>query len=114
MTQLFSRHLDAGAVVYDCMDELSADPRLMEPEVELLNEADLVFTGGQSLFEAKRYRPSAVHCFPSSVDRAPFAQARNDIQGPLDQAKIAGPRLGYFGVIDERLDIDLVATVARS
>src|SRR4029079_15533286 len=73
----FSRHLDASVVVYDCMDELSkfrfAPEQLLDLEQELIGRADLVFTGGASLYEAKNNRHSSVHCFPSSVDREHFA-----------------------------------------
>jgi UDP-galactopyranose mutase len=75
----FSRHLDARRHVYDCMDELSkfrfAPERLLDLEQELIDRADLVFTGGASLYEAKKSRHNSVHCFPSSVDRAHFTKA---------------------------------------
>ena len=106
-----------GAVVYDCMDELSAfrgaPAGLVALEAELLDRADLVFTGGRQLFEAKRARCARAHCFPSSVDLAHFGRARSPQRDPSDQATIPRPRLGYFGVIDERIDLDLVAEVAR-
>jgi UDP-galactopyranose mutase len=99
------------------MDELSAfagaSPELCRLETELLRRADLVFTGGMSLYEAKRGLHGNVHAFPSAVDVAHFAQARRDSADPLDQAGIGRPRLGFFGVIDERLDRELLATVAR-
>ena len=112
----FSRHLDASAVVYDCMDELSkfrfAPERLLDLESELIASADLVFTGGASLFEAKKGRHDSVHCFPSSVDRAHFARARQAQPDPDDQAALKRPRLGFYGVIDERFDIDLLRQIA--
>ena len=89
-----------AAVVYDCMDELSAfrdaPPGMLALEAELLKRADLVFTGGRQLYEAKRARCPRVHCFPSSVDRAHFAQARLPQADPADQAPIARPRVGYL------------------
>jgi glycosyltransferase involved in cell wall biosynthesis len=113
-----SRNLSPLATVYDCMDELSAflgaPPVLLEREVELLRGADLVFTGGASLFEAKRAWRADVHLFPSSVDRAHFALARQPAVDPSDQAAIARPRIGFFGVIDERMDLELIAAVADS
>ena len=112
----FSRHLDAVATVYDCMDELSAfrfaPTELLDLERELLETADVVFTGGYSLYEAKKKRHGNVHPFPSSVDRAHFGAARAGIADPADQAGIARPRLGFYGVIDERLDLDLLEKVA--
>ena len=112
----FSRHLDASAVVYDCMDELSkfrfAPERLLDLEQELIERADVVFTGGASLYEAKKGRHDNVHCFPSSVDLKHFAKARRELPQPADQAELKHPRLGYYGVIDERFDIDLLRQVA--
>ena len=112
----FSRHLDASAVVYDCMDELSkfrfAPETLLDLEAELLESADVVFTGGSSLYEAKKNRHGNVHCFPSSVDRDHFAQARTSQDDPQDQAGIPRPRFGFYGVIDERFDIGLLRQIA--
>jgi len=116
MALRFSRHLSPLATVYDCMDELSlfknAPPALREREGELLSRADVVFTGGQSLYEAKRAQHANMHPFPSSIDRAHFAQAREPINEPEDQQAIAHPRFGFFGVIDERFDIELLAQIA--
>ena len=112
----FTRHLKPLAVVYDCMDELSAflgaPPAMRERERELFQRADLVFTGGPSLYQAKRRQHPNVHLFPSSVDAAHFGRARATLADPADQAPIPHPRLGFFGVIDERLDGDLVRGVA--
>jgi UDP-galactopyranose mutase len=112
----FSRHLEAICTVYDCMDELAnfkfAPPELTILERELMALADVVFTGGYSLWEAKRDRHSNIHPFPSSVDRAHFAKARVMRQEPADQAALAWPRLGFYGVIDERMDIDLLGRLA--
>jgi UDP-galactopyranose mutase len=112
----FTRHLRPVATVYDVMDELSlfrfAPPALLECEAELYRRADVVFTGGRSLYEAKRGRHANVHCFPSSVDAAHFATARAGVAEPADQAGIPRPRIGFFGVIDERMDVELVARVA--
>jgi hypothetical protein len=116
MAVAFTRTLAPLAVVYDCMDELSAfahaPDRLTPLEDELFRRADLVLTGGRSLFEAKRARHLNVHLFPSSVDSVHFALARLPGPEPHDQAEIDHPRLGYVGVIDERIDMELVAAVA--
>ena len=103
-------------VIYDCMDELSAflnaPPQLLELEEELLQRADIVFTGGPSLFRAKQHRHHNVHCFSSSVDAAHFGKARHALEEPAEQKEIPHPRLGFFGVIDERLDINLLQDAA--
>ena len=107
----FSRHVAASCTVYDCMDELSAflfaPPELLRLEAELLDIADLVFTGGHSLYEAKRVRHPDVRPFPSSVDVPHFAHARQRPPG-----RNASPRLGFYGVIDERMDLDLLRQLA--
>jgi UDP-galactopyranose mutase len=112
----FTEHLKPIAVVYDCMDELSAfknaPAALHERESQLFNLADLVFTGGQTLYESKRDHHHSVHAFPSSIDAAHFAKARGTQEDPSDQRDIAAPRIGFFGVIDERMDLDLIAGVA--
>lgn len=99
-------------VVYDCMDELSlfkgAPQSLIDQEQLLLQHADVVFTGGKSLYESKQKRHDHVFCFPSSVDERHFAQAKKGSKIPLDIAQIPAPIVGYFGVIDERIDLELL------
>ncbi len=120
MMLAFSRHVAeaAAAVVYDCMDELSnfrfAPPSLRNLERDLMGLADVVFTGGYSLYEAKRSWHANIHPFPSSVDRAHFAKALSltPKDDPADQADLPHPRLGFYGVIDERMDLELLAAVA--
>jgi glycosyltransferase involved in cell wall biosynthesis len=113
----FARDLPASVVVYDVMDELSAfrfaPARLPQLERELFRMANVVFTGGRSLFEAKRGDHPNVHLFPSAVDASHYAAARAAQADPIDQWDIPRPRLGYFGVIDERIDLALVEHVAR-
>jgi len=121
MALAFSSRLECDLCVYDNMDELSlfrgASPELMALEQELFARADLVFTGGLSLYEAKRKRHHSVHAFPSSIEFDHFARARQARRmpghDPADQADIARPRLGFFGVIDERMDVELVGQVAE-
>lgn len=118
MALSFTAHFSPVLTVYDCMDELAAfkfaSPRLKELEQELFKKADLVFTGGQSLYEAKKEQHAQVYPFPSSIDKAHFGQARKEQTQPQDQASIPQPRIGFFGVIDERLDIDLLGAVATA
>jgi UDP-galactopyranose mutase len=110
--------LGPDAIVYDCMDELAlflgAPPELLSREAALLECADVVFTGGPSLHRAKQARHPNVHCFPSSVDAAHFRQAREGVAEANDQAGISHPRLGFFGVIDERIDLPLLDAVAQA
>lgn len=114
----YSDHLRGLATVYDCMDELSAfrgaHPALAGRERELLRRADLVFTGGASLYEAKRGLHPAVHLFASSIDAEHFGQARGAPGEPDDQAGIARPRIGFYGVLDERMDLELIRDAAAA
>lgn len=116
MALAFSAAFKPELVVYDCMDELSAfkfaPPEMKKFEQDLLNKADLVFTGGHSLYEAKKNAHHSIYPFPSSIDKDHFAQARQSSDEPEDQRTIASPRFGFYGVIDERMDIDLLASVA--
>jgi len=118
-----SQELGPDVVVYDCMDELSlfkgAPPELLTNEEALLQRADVMFTGGPSLYRAKRSRHHNVHCFPSSVDSAHFRRGRVNEPGTspaeaADQNGIPHPRLGFYGVIDERLDLELIDTIAEA
>ena len=117
MALQFADAITAAVTVYDCMDELSAfqdaPPELRRLETDLLGRTDIVFTGGMSLYEAKRAQHPNVHAFPSAVDTEHFGKARAVLPDPADQAGIPWPRLGFFGVIDERLDRELVASLAR-
>ena len=107
--------LNPRGVIYDCMDELTAfkhAPRqLVQRENALFKMADLVFTGGRSLYNAKKGRHPDVHCFPSSVDAKHFSEVKSEHP---QQAGLARPRLGYCGVIDERLNLDLIDGMARA
>ena len=112
-----SDHFNPMMTLYDCMDELSAfkfAPQcLKDRENELFAKADLVFTGGYSLYEAKKHRHHDVHPFPSSIDTEHYLKARLFSADPPDQASIPHPRIGYFGVIDERIDLSLIEGVAK-
>jgi len=112
----FSRHIDRLTTVYDCMDELSAfafaPAGLKELESELFKKADVVFTGGYSLFNAKKTKHSNIHAFPSSIDSQHFMKARGKQKSPTDQRTIGKPRFGYYGVIDERFDAALIRKCA--
>jgi glycosyltransferase involved in cell wall biosynthesis len=105
------------AVVYDCMDELAqfrfANPDLPRRERLLLANADVVFTGGRKLYEAKRRFHNNVHFFGCGVDASHFAKARSEnTELPADIATLPRPVFGYFGVIDERVDYGLLALLA--
>lgn len=107
--------LDPSGIVYDCMDELTlfknAPRQLVQRENVLFKEADLVFTGGPSLYNSKKSRHPSVHCFPSSVDAKHFSGASGD---HALQAGIPQPRLGYCGVIDERINMALIDAMATA
>lgn len=113
--------LDPEVAVYDCMDELSlflgAPPELLAFESQLLEYADVMFTGGPSLFRAKQSLHANVHCFPSSVDAGHFRlrdSSGRAVSEAEDQAELPHPRLGFYGVIDERLDLEIVDRVAEA
>lgn len=116
MALAFTADLRPDAIVYDCMDELSAfrgaPPELLDWETQLLGRADVVFTGGSSLFQSKRHRNANTHLFASSVDVGHFAQARQVQPDPADQVSIPHPRVGFYGVLDERLDLKLLQDLA--
>jgi UDP-galactopyranose mutase len=114
----FTKHLNPELVVYDCMDELSAfkfaPPELTILEKELFQKADIVFTGGHSIYENKKNAHHNIYPFPSSIDKAHFGKARKIRKDPEDQKHIPHPRFGFFGVIDERFDIEMIDAVAKA
>ena len=118
MALKISDHLRPAITVYDCMDELSAfkfaPPDLAHLERQLMKRANVVFTGGYRLFEAKKNQHPNIHPFPSSIDFEHFFQARKISEDPQDQALIPHPRFGFHGVIDERLDLSLIKEIALS
>ncbi|MEW6613370.1 MAG: glycosyltransferase [Pseudomonadota bacterium] len=106
-------------VVYDCMDELSkfrfAPAELIEREIQLMEAADVVFTGGYKLYEAKACKHDNVHFFGCGVDVAHFQKAQSPAtKVPADVAAVPGPVLGFYGVIDERLDYELLRKLAAA
>jgi UDP-galactopyranose mutase len=116
MALSFSAHIDAPVCLYDCMDELSAfrgaAPDLTLWERRLFAKADFVLAGGRTLYQAKRRQHQSVTLLPSSIDTAHFDTARTKPEDPADQRDIAHPRLGFFGVIDERFDTALLGEAA--
>lgn len=117
MALKISSHLKPELVVYDCMDELSAfkfaPAELKIMEAELFSKAKVVFTGGQSLYEAKKYAHENIHPFPSSIDKTHFLNGRKNLEEPADQKSIPHLRFGFYGVIDERFNIQLIKEVAE-
>ncbi len=116
---VFLGQMNEVANVYDCMDELSkfrcAPPEIALREAQLLAEADVVFTGGRKLYELKRRANPNCHFYGCGVDAEHFGAARQpDTAVPPDLATIREPRLGYFGVVDERMDYELIAQLAES
>jgi glycosyltransferase involved in cell wall biosynthesis len=117
MALAISDHFEPELMVYDCMDELSAfkfaPPELKTKEAEMFEKADLIFTGGHSLYEVKKNLHHNIYPFPSSIEKEHFSLARQINLDPADQCNIPHPRIGFFGVIDERMDIELVAKIAE-
>src|SRR3954447_14336472 len=115
----FIGQLGESAVVYDCMDELAnfrfAPPDIAQRERFLISRADVVFTGGYKLYESKSRYHGNVHFFGCGVDVEHFGQARRAALAVAPEvARLPRPVLGYFGVIDERLDYELIAELAQA
>jgi glycosyltransferase involved in cell wall biosynthesis len=114
----FLGQFDAACVVYDCMDELAnfrfAPADIGRRERMLLERADVVFTGGYRLYEAKAQYHDNVHFFGCGVDVAHYGKARlEQTEVPPELAQLPGPVFGYFGVIDERIDYELIDRLAQ-
>lgn len=117
MALQFSEKFKPRLIIYDCMDELSAfkfaPVTITALEQKLMSKADLVFTGGHSLYEAKKAQHHHIFPFPSSIDKAHFSKARKQNSEPSDQTPIKGQKIGFFGVIDERFDLELIKGIAE-
>jgi UDP-galactopyranose mutase len=117
MMLAFSATNPSDLIVYDCMDELAnfafAPGDIAQREADLMARADMVFCGGRSLYEARRGRHRDIQCLPSGVDIEHFARDAAATREPHDQCDLPRPRLGFYGVIDERMDLDLLAELAR-
>ncbi len=111
-----SNHLQPKMIIYDCMDELSnfkfAPAEIKQKEKDLFRIADLVFTGGHNLYQAKKALHHNIYPFPSSIDKEHFSQARTISTIPGDQEKISRPIFGFYGVVDERFNVELLREVA--
>ena len=113
----FSLHLKPALLVYDCMDEFSsfkfAPPELKDWEQKLFKKADIVFTGGMHLYEAKKKFHSNIYGVPSGIDENHFIQARKFTKDPMIRSLFLIPRIGFYGVVDERFNIELLRSVAE-
>lgn len=114
----FSAQYSPSVCIYDCMDELSAfkfaPPNIQSLEQILLKKADVVFTGGKSLYEAKKDHHANIHACPSSIDKAHFETVRSLALKRLGQLNTPELKLGFYGVIDERFDIELINDIAEA
>lgn len=117
MPVAIGNHFTPRFIIYDCMDELSsfkfAPPELKQREEQLFNKADIVFTGGYNLYKAKKNSHHNIHPFPSSIDKEHFSKARLIKNDPEDQVNVPYPRFGFYGVVDERFNIELLKQVAE-
>lgn len=114
----FVKQIPHKLLIFDCMDELAAfkgaSAVIKNQERLLLQKADLVFTGGYSLYKSKSKFNAATYCFPSSVDLDHFTQAQRKTQSvPTDIKDVTHPIVGFYGVLDERLDLQLISNTAK-
>jgi hypothetical protein len=115
--------LGIACLAYDCLEgppaSLQFDAALLhQRESALMRTAALMVAAGPSLFNAHRHRHANLHCVCSAVHAEHFSPASLELtsararRGHVLQSSLARPRLGYFGSIDERLDLDLLAALA--
>lgn len=114
----FSRHLLPQNIIFDCMDELFSHNQpnselLKELETELIYKSDLIFMNGHTLYQSKKHLHKNIHFLPSSIDLHHFSQARHRLTEPDDQVYIPHPRIGFYGVIDQRVDLELIQKIAE-
>lgn len=104
---------DAAPLVYDCMDELAAfdfaPAGMAERDLRLVERADMVFTGGRSLYERRKSAGDKVRAYPSGVE---FERFRADVAPHPLPAELRSPVFCYAGVIDERIDVECIVALA--
>jgi len=114
----YAKDLSYDLLVYDCMDpfaKFKADqPNIVKYEEELLQQADVVFSGGRSLHSLVENRNQNAHCYPSGIDFDHFAKAAEPGKLPEDIKGLKKPVLGYFGAIDERIDWELTEKLCQA
>ncbi|WP_408098634.1 glycosyltransferase [Peredibacter sp. HCB2-198] len=109
----FSRHLEPKSIIFDYLDHLFYQKdRDQNVEQELLRKADLVFSAGQSIYEEKKHDHHNIHFMPNALDYTHFSQGRMKLVEPDDQINIPHPRIGFYGVIDQRFNFDLIMQMA--
>jgi len=112
----FPNSITPVTTVFDAMDDLAsfrnAPPQMRAQEDLMLQMADIVFTGGPTLYRQRQHRHPRVFCFPSGVDRAHFASPGQPSAASRSLSQMRRPVIGFYGVIDERMDMDLVAQLA--
>jgi glycosyltransferase involved in cell wall biosynthesis len=104
-------------VIYYCVDDFASFTgydrrRVQSDEVDLCKRADLVVTTSRALQEAKKSLNSNTIFVPHGVDYEHFAKALCPCAEPVDLSAIPRPRVGFFGLIRDWLDLDLVRQVA--
>lgn len=112
----FPDSIPPAMTVFDAMDDLAsfcnAPSQMRAQEERMLEMADLVFTGGPTLYRQRQHRHPRVFCFPSGVDRAHFASPGQPSAASRALSQMRRPVIGFYGVIDERMDMELVAQLA--
>ena len=113
----FPESISPALTVFDAMDDLAsfryAPPQMRAQEARMLEMADIVFTGGPTLYRQHQHRHPRVFCFPSGVDRVHFASPGRASDASRSLSLMRRPVIGFYGVIDERMNMDLVARIAE-
>jgi glycosyltransferase involved in cell wall biosynthesis len=112
-------HLGAEMIVYYCTDDWTSfsfvDPRRMALMVQsLATRADVVFATARPLVEKLKPFNSEVHLASHGVKYQMFSKAlERSTTVPADLAALPRPRLGFYGLIEEWLDLALIRYLAE-
>ena len=109
--------LGEAVVVYHVVDEFSAfsdaSAHVAELERRLIRRADVVIASSEKLLAAKRRLHPETVLVRHGVDHAHFARALDPaLPVPEDLARLPRPVIGFFGLVADWIDLELVRRVA--
>lgn len=113
----YARDIDATTIIYECMEDYdninNFSENLFQVEKELMENSDIIFVVSEALYQKKKFQHHNIHVFPNSADYFHFIQSRDFILDPYDQIHIPHPRIGFYGIIDQSIDLKLIDEIAQ-
>ncbi|MEW6448454.1 MAG: glycosyltransferase [Bacillota bacterium] len=119
-TAAVARLIKHAVLIYDCVDEhgaykgLVSERTIWKLETELLRTADITFVTAPGLYQRRKDHARRIYYVPNAADVAHFNKAC-DPETPIPEEirRLPSPRLCFVGVVQEWVDTELLARVAR-